>query len=685
MTYETDANGVETLTQTEVKSLTMSPSENESHPLQLSPEAPAPGKSKRLRLLPVDLVPDWNRDGKIDTADRGKVSSAKPWRFWVNDDDDDNETDGSDIPNSAGGNGLDTKVNKLRDLNDFFPLWLDIGAALNAMPETEYDYVLESDTYALQFIETDLEVSNVKKFLTGELGSTSVMDNPNAIALHSTIKSVYQQQGKLSQTFLSKAKTGGKGVLLIEAFKPTQSGLKLVIRKKSGGGSAAEFSMPLNIQSVEKMYRHLNLLGAAGGSGGRPNEMGVPANYPDELCNTKNFVFVHGYNVNPNQARGWAAETFKRLWWSGSKARYVAVSWHGSESQVADSVTADYHSNVENAFATAEAFKDALAALAGEKMVAAHSLGNMLVGRALSDWNAPIDKYIAIDAAVAMESWDGGATKSNDMVHLDWDNPQTQGKYPERLWASEWHQLWPTGDARNKLTWRDRLGNLGNAQVFNFYSSGEEVLAAHPHDDPSGIMELIQSISLIWPNVPGWPKVELIAGRNAWAMQEKLKGRMHNDLVLGSHSGGWGFSSAYDTTKDAQGNPVYPLTLPDPAQTASITDAQLRLEPFFRAKTFVSTDLDPALFGSDGSQYAQEHRNGLLARVIPALTLPVGANAVPSLGSQSNFDMNQLFKSGWPQSRVDDTDWRHSDMREIAYTYIHKMFDKIVTLGGLSQ
>jgi hypothetical protein len=33
----------------------MSPSENESHPLQLSPEAPAPGKSKRLRLLPVEL------------------------------------------------------------------------------------------------------------------------------------------------------------------------------------------------------------------------------------------------------------------------------------------------------------------------------------------------------------------------------------------------------------------------------------------------------------------------------------------------------------------------------------------------------------------------------------------------------------------------------------------------------
>jgi hypothetical protein len=49
--------------------------------------------------------------------------------------------------------------------------------------------------------------------------------------------------------------------------------------------------------------------------------------------------------------------------------------------------------------------------------------------------------------------------------------------------------------------------------------------------------------------------------------------------------------------------------------------------------------------------------------------------------------MNLLFKSGWPQSRrsVDSTDWRHSDIREVAYTYIYKMFDKIVIIANLSQ
>jgi hypothetical protein len=78
VTYETDANGVETLTQTEVKSLTMSPSENESHPLQLSPEAPAPGKSKRLHLLPIEVAPDKVvSNGDFDEGDTGGTAAQE--------------------------------------------------------------------------------------------------------------------------------------------------------------------------------------------------------------------------------------------------------------------------------------------------------------------------------------------------------------------------------------------------------------------------------------------------------------------------------------------------------------------------------------------------------------------------------------------------------------------------------
>ncbi|HRK14114.1 MAG TPA: hypothetical protein PK490_07475 [Prosthecobacter sp.] len=213
---------------------------------------------------------------------------------------------------------------------------------------------------------------------------------------------------------------------------------------------------------------------------------------------------------------------------------------------------------------------------------------------------------------------------------------------------------------------------MGETQIFNFYSSGEEVLDAHPQADDPDVLAIGNGTTPLGNPNP--------LGRYAWALQEKLKGRTSNDWVLGSHSGGWGFSSAYST------NPNF-LMVPSPSQTAAITDAQLRAEPFFRAKTFQTVDLDPALFGNQGTQYAHDNRAMLLARAFPVRTLPIGANAVAALGSQSNFDMNQLFKSGWPQSRRVEgrDDWFHSDMREVAYTYIFKMFDKIVNLGGLNR
>ncbi len=74
VTYETDELGVETITHTEVRYLTMSQTENASLPLLLAPSATAPGKSKRLRLLPIEIsVPS-----SISTSMGVDSSAPKP-------------------------------------------------------------------------------------------------------------------------------------------------------------------------------------------------------------------------------------------------------------------------------------------------------------------------------------------------------------------------------------------------------------------------------------------------------------------------------------------------------------------------------------------------------------------------------------------------------------------------------
>lgn len=67
------------------------------------------------------------------------------------------------------------------------------------------------------------------------------------------------------------------------------------------------------------------------GSGDIPGE---PPNWPDADRNGKHFVFVPGYNVNDTQSKGWAAELFKRMFWSGSNARFSAFAWYGYQGQI---------------------------------------------------------------------------------------------------------------------------------------------------------------------------------------------------------------------------------------------------------------------------------------------------------------------------------------------------------------
>ena len=396
------------------------------------------------------------------------------------------------------------------------------------------------------------------------------------------------------------------------------------------------------------------------------------ADVPNEPENNgTNFIFVHGYNVNVNQARGWQAAMFKRMFWSGSHARYYGVTWDGYESQQNllgfIQFTPNYQTNVVNAFLTAPSLASFLNGLSGTNIVAGHSLGNMLVLSALSDWNANIQDYFMIDAAVPSEAIDTGASLSTNMDYPDWL------PYATRLWASDWHQLW-TNDNRGTLTWNNRLGNFGNAQVYNFYSSGEEVLRTWSGGSPpSSFMGVI--LSQILASLRGQ------VGYHTWSWQEIMKGRMSSswgNSMLSSDHGGWKFNAAYSS-----------LT---PAQAALLTNSTLQTNSFFN---FVSSDFtnDSALYGSGGSAYAQSQRNRILSDAIPAVTLPIGANSVTNLdepGVTHNFDMQALYENGWPSSRPTRLvgasapgEWHHSDIRVVSYTYTHGLFDKLVDTGNL--
>ena len=505
----------------------------------------------------------------------------------------------------------------------------------------------------MHVIFTELPAIDPGRYLTELSAATAVVA--------STVQTLNTNGIQLTTAFLEGIKEDGKGVILLEAKESTRLPLQLRILDATNGVVLIK-DMPLQISGVEDMFRHKNFRNEIGGTETVAERPGIPDNYPDELCNDKYFLFALGFIVGEQEARGGQSEVFKRLFWSGSKAKFVGITWYSNEPGGGGSLPANlcYHLNVQNAFLTASNVASYINSLSGEIIVAGHSLGNMVLSSAIQDYGANVDYYYMIDAAVASEAYDGSMEDLATMVHPGWDS------YSNRLWATEWHGLFEAGDHRRGLTWRDRFGGAVSV-VYNFYSLGKEVLAVKD-EYPS---------LLSWAELLDWSLI-----RNyAWWKQELLKGRMDMLPIGGSTYGGWGFNDEYRTTGSGvydPSNDVF-ISASTPEESEDIPDYLLPNHPFFDPGA-IDDLYDPVL----GSDFAQTNRNQLLAEMIPALSDPAGLVEIESLPVDRNLDMQNSFETEWPRGSS-NPEWLHSDFKDIAYPYIHLLYDKFIELGGMSS
>ncbi|MBL9131779.1 MAG: alpha/beta hydrolase, partial [Verrucomicrobiaceae bacterium] len=569
------------------------------------------------QLIPIDLelVPDHDRDGDIDADDKGKVSAAQPWRWWVNDDDDDGELAFNDTPGQVADADLrGHAVDGLCDLPDFFPLHLQIKPLLDVFPAATHEYRLRHPPGALSFVETSMDANSTAQFLT---------DGPVAESLKNaaTRRMRKETPNTLSTAFLTDIQQNpGKGIVLIEGYGNTEQPMYVQVLKQ--GVEVATLPFHVKIAGIEQMYRWINLRGVADldpaengapiGSVSRATAVSQPTNRPDSLTNGKHFVMVHGYNVSEDSARGWGAEVFKRMYQLGMKSKFTIVSWQGNTSQ-ALGITPDYWENVTNAFITAPHLKAAVEALSGTKIIAAHSLGNMVVSSAIQDHGMTVEKYFMLDAAVPLEAYDTSHESRDLMRNPTWQDYNTTALHP--YWASDWHkQFLSTADMRKTLTWRGRFGDIPNA--INYYSSGEEVL-----ENGDGT----------WPGLLGLPT-------QAWVAQEMGKGRADSAMALVSPGvfedlqGGWGLNHNLFVQEGGSSRQR------TPAELAQVVLSSTPAEPFFLR--FQIADLhDPSLGSATASQYWVRAKT--LAEGIPSLSFPAGSNPIGDFDDR-NIDLMTL-------------------------------------------
>ena len=628
---------------------------------------------QRVTSVNPPLLPDYNRDGRIGLDDITRYLWRSTFRYWINE----CKVTGDvwEEPSLFEGVadalvGLDNwrngHVDGRYDLVNLFPV------AVSAEPFLDAWGGSGSVNVKIRCLDGD----DVFRFTLANIGHSdagSVRTAPRfniaGQPLHSATMNWLTNSLTISSGQYNASFGRNSALLVCEAAKPTWLGLLLSV--EVDGNMMYAFRLPMNMSTVDNMFRFVNIRGAY------ENEMftfsgtNAPPNNPDSELADKDVFFVHGFNVDLDGARNWNREMFKRFWVSGMNARYWGVTWTGDSGAVNG---LHYHRDVRQALMTAPTFRNLVNSNGVNSVVIGHSLGNMVVSEALLK-GANASTYIMLDAAVASEAYRPELQADNDEIIAKYQPGDWSG-YDSLTWAANWY-TWFTNDvndARGKIGWAGHFAPLLNRQgldVYNFYSSGDEVFTENP--ETPGIATGV----FHWPTLNlEWPFFHLNLELDAfpWQKQEVFKGVN----AAGSLSAGWGF---HCWTTNINNETVW--------VRYSATDANAMVADGSIVTNAVFDRGVSAMFSSTISDYDIAD---ILAFHIPAVSSPAGKvvlrTAQPGQEVKDlNLNESTFRANGW--GRIDQEDpnifmpWLHSDIKNMAYYYVYPAFTNIVEKGGM--
>ncbi len=140
--------------------------------------------------------------------------------------------------------------------------------------------------------------------------------------------------------------------------------------------------------------------------------------------------------------------------------------------------------------------------------------------------------------------------------------------------------------------------------------------------------------------------------------------------------GGWGINAMYAA------NPMYYLPVVGFYTSVSNLSREAVIEhPLFTPFSAESEAMHSTnLFTIANSDYRAQLRSKFLGDAIPATSFSAGANSVSTNVVCGNINYRDCQSGEWPRVELE---WWHSDIKDMAYFFVFRVFEKIKEEGGL--
>lgn len=452
------------------------------------------------------IAVDANRDGVIAFDASDATTAEKPYRFWINDDDDisggtatfiDVSTNTVTSIVNAETSPVTTadytrhEIGTARNLEDFVRLWMDLSG-LQSMVTTSGGIQVGlkwknfSGSCAVN-LYVSADSAGLDSYLKSDTAAYAQIINPTyerAITFKNN-----QQTVNTSGTFVfpmsllqSEMQRGPVLHLLFEGAGIGTGQLEIVLLDKDGNEIGVGPGVWFDLRSVRSLYQRVKVtprnpngipdlfLGDtfdAKNSGTESSDEGYTFVAPPDEAKTA-LVFVHGSNISYETAE-WNADTmFKRLYWQGYKGRLVLFYWDTLVGQFDGTIPAHYNLNEYRALKYGWALKNYVEnSLPSDyaRNVVGHSLGSGVLFSALRAREAvngstipgmTARNVIFMQAAMPASCLDSNAAMLPEFANLE--NPQA------------------TPDGFEQMGYRGMIATGVHATLFNIYNENDYAL-----------------------------------------------------------------------------------------------------------------------------------------------------------------------------------------------------------------